>query len=74
LNLDVKVININYDKGSKILSECSTLKQYSYFVDKIRKLMDSGYSRDEAIQEIAEDNDLPLEVVREIAKEIIKID
>jgi len=122
------------DKGSKILSECSTLNQYSYFVDKIRKLIDSGYSRDEAIQksiedcvnenilkdfliqhgrevcnmlyaeydieealkakkedtkieavkralhrgkltiqEIAEDNDLPLEVVREIAKEIMKI-
>lgn len=133
LYLDVKVININYDKGSKILSECSTLNQYSYFVDKIRKLMDSGYNRDEAIkksiddcinenilkdfllkhgtevcnmlyaeydieealkareedtkieavkralrrgkltiQEIAEDNDLPLEVVREIAKQIIK--
>jgi len=55
LNLDVKVININYDKGSKILSECSTLNQYSYFVDKIRKLIDSGYSRDEAIQKSIED-------------------
>lgn len=55
LNLDVKVVNINYDKGSKILSECSTLNQYSYFVDKIRKLIDSGYNRDEAIQKSIEE-------------------
>ena len=55
LNLDVKVININYDKENNLLSECLTLKQYSYFVDKIRKLIDSGYNRDEAIQKSVED-------------------
>jgi predicted transposase/invertase (TIGR01784 family) len=50
LELEVKVININYDKGNAILAKCEILKQYSYFINKIRSFVKLGYSRDMAIQ------------------------
>ena len=50
LNLDVKVVNINYNKNNSILSASPTLAQYSYFIYQIRNLIDSGATRDQAIQ------------------------
>jgi hypothetical protein len=54
LDLEVKVININFGKNNSILKECETLSQYSYFIDRIRSFIKSGYSRDEAIQKSIE--------------------
>lgn len=55
LNLDIKVININYDKHSHLLSKCTTLNQYSYFIYKIRNLINSGCARDEAFKKTIDD-------------------
>ena len=41
LELKVKVININSDKAHHILKKCEILRQYSIFVDTIRKYADS---------------------------------
>lgn len=37
LELKVKVININTDKGHEILSKCEILRQYSVFVDTVKR-------------------------------------
>lgn len=50
LDLEVRIININYDRGNLILEKCETLKQYSYLIDRIRKYIKIGYDRDKAIQ------------------------
>ena len=50
LELIVKIININYEKESRILKDCPTLKKYSYFIHKIRQYVSNGMSRDEAIK------------------------
>lgn len=36
LELNVRVINVNYDKGADILNKCQTLKEYSLFIHKVR--------------------------------------
>lgn len=41
LELKVKVININSDKAHDILKKCEILRQYSIFIDTIRKYTDS---------------------------------
>ncbi|UTC67315.1 MULTISPECIES: Rpn family recombination-promoting nuclease/putative transposase [unclassified Treponema] len=37
LELSVKVYNINKNKGADVLSRCKTLKDYSLFVEEVRK-------------------------------------
>ena len=49
LELKVKVLNINYEKGKKLLRKSSTLEGYSLFIYTIREFEKSGMSRDEAI-------------------------
>lgn len=33
----VKVINVNYEKGAKLLDECRTMREYSLFVQKVNQ-------------------------------------
>ena len=40
LDLVVKVINVNYDKGADVLDKCNTLKEYSMFIHKVRTVRD----------------------------------
>ena len=35
----VKVINVNYEKGAKLLEDCRTMKEYSLFVHKVNQRM-----------------------------------
>ena len=42
LELEVKVININTDVGHEILEKCPVMKEYSIFIDTIRKYQDAG--------------------------------
>ncbi|MCQ4636238.1 Rpn family recombination-promoting nuclease/putative transposase [Anaerovorax odorimutans] len=43
LEVVVKVINVNYDKGAEVLKRCQTLREYSQFVSVIRgKWKESG--------------------------------
>ena len=37
LELEVKVYNINKNKGAEVLSRCKPLKEYSLFVEEVRK-------------------------------------
>ena len=51
LELIVQVINVNYEKGSDILSKCETLKNYSIFVHKVRTKRAQRHDRNTAIAE-----------------------
>ena len=42
LEITVKVVNINIDKGNPILKRCNILDQYSEFIELVRKSIDSG--------------------------------
>ena len=54
LELKVKVININTDKGHEILDRCEVLRQYSAFVDAVRKYRGERNSIKKAIDECIE--------------------
>ena len=49
LDLMVKVINVNYDKGADILDKCKTLREYSMFIHKVRTVRDELGDLDVAI-------------------------
>ncbi len=49
LELIVKVININLPVNHELLKQCRPLYEYSWFIQKIKEHMLSGYGRDEAI-------------------------
>ena len=51
LELIVHVINVNYEKGAKILERCQTLKEYSLFIHKVRTLLSEYDDLDIAIRE-----------------------
>ncbi len=50
LELVVHVINVNYEKGARILERCQTLKEYSLFIHKVRLLCDEYDDLDSAIE------------------------
>ena len=52
LQLVVKVYNINSKKNSEILKKCETLKQYSRFVDLMRKYQKTDQLTNETMVEI----------------------
>lgn len=51
LELTVKIININSNKGHDILKKCRVLREYSLFVDTVRKYEKEGDSIKKAINE-----------------------
>ena len=51
LELTVKIININSDKGHDILKKCRVLREYSLFVDTVRKYDKEEDSLKKAINE-----------------------
>ena len=51
LELKVKVINVNYDKGAEILSRCRSLNEYSKFMYMIRERLSEGIEVKSAIEE-----------------------
>ncbi len=51
LELIVRVINVNYDKGSKILDDCKTLREYSIFIHRVRALRNEYGNLERAIDE-----------------------
>ncbi len=55
LDLRIKILNINYEKKTKILNDCPTLENYSYFIYMIRQYENRGVNRDEAIKSAIED-------------------
>lgn len=51
LDLKVKVININTAKAHKILEKCKVLKEYSQFIDTVRKYSEEEDAIKQAINE-----------------------
>lgn len=51
LELKVKVININSDKAHSILTKCSVLREYSLFIDTVRKYSNEKGSVKKAVNE-----------------------
>ena len=45
VELKVKVININPEQNHEVLHRCKVLKEYSIFMDTIRKYQDTGEER-----------------------------
>ena len=74
LELSVKVININYDKGSRILKSCKPLGQYSLFVDSVRRhvAIDREHGFENAIKECIQ-NDILRDYLQRKSKEVLNM-
>ena len=74
LELSVKVVNINYDKASEILKLCKPLKQYSLFVDAVRRniAVDKEHGFEKAIKECIQ-NDILREYLQRKSKEVLNM-
>ena len=74
LELVVSVTNINYNKGSKILHTCKPLKEYTLFVNAVRKhlKLDSENGFKNAIKECIQ-NDILREYLLRKSKEVINM-
>ena len=51
IEVAVKVINVNYDKGAELLKKCKTLEEYSVFIHRIRVKWTECGDRETAIKE-----------------------
>ena len=74
LELVVKLININYDKGSQLLKRCEPLGQYSRFVDAVRRhiTVDKEHGFENAIKECIK-NDILKEYLQRKSREVINM-
>lgn len=50
MELEVRVININYDEAPELLDKSQTLNGYSYFVSRVRKHLKDDATLEEAIE------------------------
>lgn len=51
LEMAVKIINVNYEKGARLLKECQTMAQYSRFIYLVRKKCQESGDIETAIRE-----------------------
>ena len=74
LELVVKLININYDKDSRIVKRCEPLEQYSLFVDAVRRhiAVDKEHGFENAIKECIK-NDILKEYLQRKSREVINM-
>ena len=74
LELSVKVININYDKESKILKHCKPLEQYSLFVEAVRRhvAIDREHGFENAIKECIK-NGILRDYLQRKSKEVLNM-
>ena len=74
LELIVSVTNINYNKGSEILHTCKPLKEYTLFVDAVRRhtKLDSENGFRNAIKECIQ-NDILREYLQRKSKEVMNM-
>ena len=74
LELIVSVTNINYNKGSEILHTCKPLKEYTLFVDTVRRhtKLDSENGFRNAIKECIQ-NDILREYLQRKSKEVMNM-
>lgn len=55
LELNVRVININYEKESEVLERSKTLRDYSYFIYLVKQYIEQGIYLEDAIQKAIQD-------------------
>ena len=74
LELIVSVTNINYNKGSEILHTCKPLKEYTLFVDAVRRhtKLDSENGFQDAIKECIQ-NDILREYLQRKSREVMNM-
>ena len=74
LELVVKLININYDKDSRIVKRCEPLGQYSLFVDAVRRhiAVDKEHGFENAIKECIK-NDILREYLQRKSREVVNM-
>ena len=74
LELVVSVTNINYNKGSEILHTCKPLKEYTLFVDAVRRhtKLDSENGFKNAIKECIQ-NDILREYLQRKSREVMNM-
>ena len=74
LELVVSVTNINYNKGSEILHTCKPLKEYTLFVEAVRRhtKLDSENGFKNAIKECIQ-NDILREYLQRKSKEVMNM-
>ena len=74
LELIVSVTNINYNKGCKILHTCKPLKEYTLFIEAVRKhtKLDSENGFRNAIKECIQ-NDILREYLQRKSKEVMNM-
>ena len=74
LELIVSVTNINYNKGSEILHTCKPLKEYTLFIEAVRKhtKLDSENGFRNAIKECIQ-NDILREYLQRKSKEVMNM-
>ena len=74
LELVVSVTNINYNKGSRILHTCKPLKEYTLFIEAVRKhlKLDSENGFKNAIKECIQ-NDILREYLLRKSKEVMNM-
>ena len=74
LELVVSVTNINYNKGSKILHTCKLLKEYTLFVEAVRRhtKLDSENGFKNAIKECIQ-NDILREYLQRKSREVMNM-
>ena len=74
VELKVKVININPDQNHEVLDRCKVLKEYSIFVDTIRKYQEAGEEEPyrKAIEECIEKNVLA-DYLRKKGSEVVNM-
>ena len=74
LELIVSVTNINYNKGSEILHTCKPLKEYTLFVDAVRRhtKLDNETGFRNAIKECIQ-NDILREYLQRKSKEVMNM-
>ena len=74
LEVVVSVTNINYNKGSEILHTCKPLKEYTLFVDAVRRhtKLDSENGFRNAIKECIQ-NDILREYLQRKSREVMNM-
>ena len=74
LELVVSVMNINYNRGSEILHTCKPLKEYTLFVETVRRhtKLDSENGFQNAIKDCIQ-NDILREYLQRKSKEVINM-
>ena len=74
LELIVQLLNINYDKGNPILKSCKPLKEYSLFVETVRRhsAVDKDHGFENAIKDCIE-NDILREYLQRKSREVMNM-